>query len=104
MNNEYTWLNSKYKVIFTNTLKIGAHNAFESGYDSYTINIPSGYKTTGICSVLKGHPAYGEGFYIIATAAAGYTVTLTDYFTYGTVTTVPDNRSDFTIGILVEKY
>lgn len=76
---------------------IGSLSAGQSDFGSVQFTVPNGYKTTGICSVNKGHPGLGYGFYIYAGLSKNLTGEITIYYSYGAVASVPANATDFTI-------
>lgn len=91
------------KIVSVPVTDLGALSAGASGYKTYDITIPDGYISTGISCIFKGHPGAGAGFNIQPNFPRGRTGTITEYYTYQAITSVPVNYSDFIMHFLCLK-
>ena len=91
------------KIVSVPVTDLGALSAGASGYKTYDITIPDGYISTGISCIFKGHPGAGAGFNIQPNFPTGRTGTITEYYTYQAITSVPVNYSDFIMHFLCLK-
>ena len=81
----------------------GDLSANSSGYSTFSLVIPSGYKTTGVFSVVKQHPTASTSLSIYPSIVKGVTGTQTVYYTYSTVDAVTNAASDFKVNVQCEK-
>lgn len=89
------------KIVITGTIKIassGTLAAGANGYGSYAYTVPAGYKTTGIITVVKGHP--GTCYAAITSGGSyGLTGAQTGYYTYYNPKAVDASYTDFVVNI-----
>lgn len=76
---------------------LGALTSGQSGYGTFTVDIPSGYKTTGFVNVKKLHSGVGHAYNVMAAIGGNKTGQATGDYSYQSVGSVAANASDFLV-------
>ena len=95
-----TLLNA-FKVVRVDD-RIGAMSAGSSGFRTLSATIPSGYKTTGITTIVYTHPGT-SGFVTMLSIGAERTGTISIYVPYYCYKATGLNDSDYQVCILTIK-
>ncbi len=99
---DITALNGKFTFVKVDG-DLGALAAGAAGFSTISVTIPSGYITTGICTVNKKHIAGAAGLTIHGNVMSGLSGTATVYPSYYTPGTVSSGNADYSLHILCIK-
>lgn len=80
-------------------IQSGTLNANSYGYIEVSVNVPSGYKTTGLISIYLGHPAAAGGLQLCGGIRKKQTGTITIYLSYFTPVAIAAANTDFFVNI-----
>ena len=92
-----TSLESYLIIVTTDRIDLGSLSAGSYGYNGYGIIVPSGYKTTSMCTVRKYHNGgHTPSLLITASATPNQTSSMGDYYAYYAPLSI-DGEADFDI-------
>ena len=95
---------TKIITVSSGRIELGNLSAGSYNYQTYSITVPDGYKTTDIAVVRKTHiSGSGSALMIMVSMEGGKTGTVTNYYTYYAPVAVSSTNSDFTVAVLCEK-
>lgn len=80
-------------------IQSGTLSANSYGYIAVSINLPSGYKTTGWSSIYLGHPAAAGGLQLCGGIQKKQTGTITIYLSYFTPVAIAATNTDFFVNV-----